>query len=73
MTEKSSISISVQCEQIQDTFAEEDEMVLLYETSSGEQVFRQNTSIIVRLPEGRSVLTSSWLNGGYRCVLPSLL
>ncbi|MGB3907523.1 MAG: adenosylcobinamide amidohydrolase [Methanomethylovorans sp.] len=66
MTEENMAQFSVQCDQQQNKLAEVEKKVLLYETSSGERVFRQNTSIIVYLPEGRSTLTSSWLNGGYR-------
>ena len=40
--------------------------VLLFRSSSGERVYRQDTSIVVHLPRGRSVLSTSWLNGGYR-------
>ncbi len=38
----------------------------LWQTSTGERVFRHNNSIIIELPSGRSTLTTSWLNGGYR-------
>lgn len=38
----------------------------LWQTSSGDQVFRYNNSIIVELAPGRSTLSTSWLNGGYR-------
>ncbi|MDW7731350.1 MAG: adenosylcobinamide amidohydrolase [Methanolobus sp.] len=40
--------------------------VLLLETSGGERVYRKSGSIVVVLPEGRSALTTSWVNGGYR-------
>ncbi|WP_321416565.1 adenosylcobinamide amidohydrolase [uncultured Methanomethylovorans sp.] len=66
MTEQNIAQVSVQCETEQDQLTERNKKVLLYETSSGERVFRQDTSIVVQLPEGRSTLTSSWLNGGYR-------
>ncbi|WP_406660211.1 adenosylcobinamide amidohydrolase [Methanolobus sp. ZRKC3] len=39
---------------------------LLLETSSGEKVYRHLDSIIVSLPDGRSTITTSWVNGGYR-------
>lgn len=38
----------------------------LLELSGGEQIYRQNTSIVVKLPIGRRTLTSSWLNGGFQ-------
>lgn len=39
---------------------------LIMETSGGEEIAVKGTSLIVRLPEGRSTMTTSWLNGGYR-------
>jgi adenosylcobinamide hydrolase len=66
MTEENMPQVSVQYDQQRNQVTEEEKKGLLYETSSGERVFRQDTSIIVHLPEGRSTLTSSWLNGGYR-------
>jgi len=38
---------------------------LLLETSSGERVFRNEDSIVVRLPENRNCLITSYVNGGY--------
>lgn len=38
----------------------------LFTTSCGEQVYRQDNSIVVKLPQGRSAVTTSWLNGGQR-------
>jgi len=35
-------------------------------TSNGEEIFRTEESIYIRLPPGRSVLSTSWVNGGYR-------
>lgn len=42
------------------------ERLFLYETSSGERVFRQDSSVIVQLPPGRKTLASSHFNGGYQ-------
>lgn len=39
---------------------------LLFKSSAGERVFRCASSIFVQLPPQRSVLSTSWLNGGYR-------
>jgi len=38
---------------------------LLYETSSGEKVFRNADTIVVRLPMNRNCLITSYVNGGY--------
>ncbi|MFA5395356.1 MAG: adenosylcobinamide amidohydrolase [Methanogenium sp.] len=40
--------------------------IILCETPGGEKIYRDNTSIVAVLPPGRSVLSTSWLNGGYR-------
>jgi len=45
---------------------EDEEGVMLLETSGGEKVYCRSGSIVVILPEGRSTLTTSWVNGGYR-------
>ncbi|MDI3539184.1 MAG: adenosylcobinamide hydrolase [Methanolobus sp.] len=39
---------------------------MLFKSSSGERIFRCASSIFVQLPPQRSVLSTSWLNGGYR-------
>lgn len=39
---------------------------VLCETAGGETVYRDGTSIVADLPPGRAVLSTSWLNGGYR-------
>jgi adenosylcobinamide hydrolase len=39
---------------------------LIHKTSTGEKVFRFKKSIVIQLPEERNALTASWLNGGYR-------
>jgi adenosylcobinamide hydrolase len=39
---------------------------LLLETSSGEKIYKYLDSIVVMLPDGRSTITTSWVNGGYR-------
>ncbi|KGK97804.1 hypothetical protein LI82_08505 [Methanococcoides methylutens] len=38
---------------------------MLFETSAGELAYLQDNSLVVKLPEGRRTLTTSWLNGGY--------
>lgn len=40
--------------------------ILLFKSSAGEKIYRQSGSIVVQLPPQRSVLSTSWLNGGYR-------
>jgi len=45
---------------------QENERVLLFKSSSGERIYRYATSIVVQLPPQRSVLSTSWLNGGHR-------
>lgn len=35
-------------------------------TTTGEKVSRTEDSIVVRLPKGRAVLSTAWVNGGYR-------
>ncbi len=39
---------------------------VLLELPAGERIYRQNCSIVVKLPAGRRTLTTSWMNGGYR-------
>jgi len=39
---------------------------MIYKTSSGEKVYRCDNSIVVRLPENRNSLTTSYVNGGYQ-------
>lgn len=39
---------------------------LLYELNSGIKVFRVDDCIIVKLPENNNLLTTSWINGGYK-------
>jgi adenosylcobinamide hydrolase len=38
---------------------------ILCETPGGVVIYRNGTSIVARLPRGHSVLSTSWLNGGY--------
>lgn len=38
---------------------------IICETPGGVVVYRDQTSIVARLPRGHSVLSTSWLNGGY--------
>jgi adenosylcobinamide hydrolase len=45
---------------------EEPTLQMLLELPGGEKVYRQDCSIVIKLPAGRSTLTTSWLNGGYR-------
>lgn len=44
----------------------DDELQSILVTSNGEQVFRNESSILVKLPHGRAVLSTSRVNGGYR-------
>ncbi|WP_407355324.1 adenosylcobinamide amidohydrolase [Methanolobus sp. WCC5] len=44
----------------------EEKGVLLFETTGKEKVYRYSDSILLMLPEGRKILSTSWLNGGYR-------
>lgn len=43
----------------------EQNLKLLLETSSGEKVFRNEDSIVVRLPKNRNCIITSYVNGGY--------
>lgn len=40
--------------------------VVICETAGGETIYREGTSIVAVLPPGRTVLSTSWLNGGCR-------
>lgn len=42
------------------------ELKIIYETGSGEKVYRNNNTIVVRLPENRNSITTSYVNGGYQ-------
>lgn len=42
------------------------DLKLIYKTSSGEEVYRCENSIVVQLPENRNALTTSYINGGYQ-------
>lgn len=42
-----------------------DDLKPFYETSSGERVFRNENTIVVRLPKNRNCLITSYVNGGY--------
>jgi len=52
-----------------DTLSESDktgrDLKLLVETISGEKVYRNEDSIVVRLPRNRNCLITSYVNGGY--------
>ena len=39
---------------------------LILKTSSGENIYRCKNSIVVKLPQNRNSLTTSWINGGYK-------
>ncbi len=41
------------------------DLKLLLETTSGEKVYRNDDSIVVRLPENRNCISTSYVNGGY--------
>ncbi len=45
---------------------EETALQMLLELPAGEKIYRQDRSIVVKLPARRRTLTTSWLNGGYR-------
>ncbi len=49
-----------------DAYQTQVERKLLFTTAGGEQIYRQDNSLVVKLPSGRSVVTTSWLNGGQR-------
>lgn len=42
------------------------EIELIYEMEAGEKVYLSKDFMIVKLPEGRNALTTSWINGGYQ-------
>lgn len=46
---------------------------LIHKTSTGEKVWRYSESIVIQLPDKRNVLTASWINGGYREDIQTLL
>lgn len=39
---------------------------LLFETISGEKIYRVDDSVVLKLPKNRNTITTSWINGGYR-------
>lgn len=39
---------------------------MIYKTSSGEEVFRNENSVVVRFPGKRNAITTSYVNGGYQ-------
>lgn len=49
-----------------DAYQKQVERKHLFTTFGGEQIYRQDNSIVVKLPPGRSAVTTSWLNGGQR-------
>lgn len=66
MSGKTELNTSLQSDTVEQKSIVGNDKELLWQTSASERVFRQNTSIIVELPPGRSTLSTSWLNGGYR-------
>lgn len=42
------------------------DLKMIYKTSSGEEVYRSDNSIVVMLQDHRNTLTTSYVNGGYR-------
>lgn len=48
------------------------DLELIYETSSGEKIYRNNDTILVLLPENRNSVTTSYVNGGYQEKLSSI-
>jgi adenosylcobinamide hydrolase len=42
------------------------DMKMIHKTSSGEEIYRNNDSIIVILPKNRNLITTSYVNGGYQ-------
>lgn len=43
-----------------------DRVRFILETNGGEKLYRIDDSLVVKLPENRNVLITSWINGGYR-------
>ncbi|HWQ63374.1 MAG TPA: adenosylcobinamide amidohydrolase, partial [Methanospirillum sp.] len=39
---------------------------MIHKTTSGEEIFRSEDSIVVRLPTNRNAITTSYVNGGYQ-------
>ncbi|MCW4018487.1 MAG: adenosylcobinamide amidohydrolase [Candidatus Bathyarchaeota archaeon] len=42
------------------------DMKMIHKTSSGEEIYRNDDSIIVLLPKNRNLITTSYVNGGYQ-------
>ncbi len=49
----------------QETGSPDDTLKPFYETSSGERVYRNENTIVVRLPKNHNCLITSYVNGGY--------
>lgn len=49
-----------------DAYQQQVERIPLFTTAGGEEIYRQENSLVVKLPPGRSSVTTSWLNGGQR-------
>ncbi|WP_321416528.1 adenosylcobinamide amidohydrolase [uncultured Methanomethylovorans sp.] len=49
-----------------DAYQQQVERIPLFTTAGGEEIYRQKNSLVVKLPPGRSAVTTSWLNGGQR-------
>ncbi|BDZ70904.1 adenosylcobinamide amidohydrolase [Methanobacterium petrolearium] len=43
-----------------------DSFKLIHQTDTGEKVYRLGRSILIKLPENRNSVITSWINGGYR-------
>ena len=39
---------------------------LIHQTNTGEKVYRCKRSILIKIPEKRNSVITSWINGGYR-------
>lgn len=49
-----------------DAYQQQVERIPLFTTAGGEEIYRQENSLVVKLPPGRTAVTTSWLNGGQR-------
>lgn len=48
------------------TMSSHSQFKLIFKTSSGDNIYQCNDSIVVKLPKNRNSLTTSWINGGYK-------
>ncbi|MGD6853346.1 MAG: adenosylcobinamide amidohydrolase [Candidatus Bathyarchaeia archaeon] len=42
------------------------DMKMIYKTSSDEEIYRNENSIVIKLPENRNMISTSYVNGGYQ-------